>query len=59
MSCVARRQGHEGVGEVMSRQALPYLLQEPQGRGLPQARGRAGDEGRDVTERHGSVVRCL
>ena len=41
----------------MSRQAMPYLLQEPQGRGLPQARGRTSDEGRDVTECHVSVVR--
>ena len=37
----------------------PYLLQKSQGRGLPQARGRAGDEGRDMTECHVlRAVRC-
>lgn len=35
----------------------PYLLQESQSCGLAQARGRAGDEGRDVIERH--VLRLL
>ena len=35
----------------------PYLLQKSQGRGLPQARGRARDEGRDVAKRH--VLRAV
>jgi hypothetical protein len=46
----ARQGGEEGRRGGVSKRL--YLLQEPQGRGLAKARGRAGDEGRDITERH-------